>query len=238
MKNTAIGAASIVRIGLVTRLAALLAASSGAADGSVIRAGQHTTAGGRRGVQVSLRPSVIDLYHPVSVRVSGIAIHGAEVRLLGANDRRGLAYEWKPYPWRCLGLVDGTWRCALPAPPLLGIYQLQLRLDAGHRLMVSPHWLVRVFAHGIARRSFPTPVAAVRDFVARLPGGQDLVALRRWPQASFDHRDPRLHRIFTIAYAPRKNDPPSSRLGLFVTTIRNGFRGRWLVLEATVEPYE
>jgi len=226
MKNTAI----------VTGLAALLAFSS-PAGGSVVRAAQHTTADGRRGIQLSLRPSVIDLYHSVSVSVSGSAIHGAEIRLLGANDRRGLAYEWKPYPWRRLRLVDGTWRCVLSAPPLLGIYQVQLRLDAGHRLMVSPHWLVRVFAHGISRRSFPTPDAAVRDFVARLPGGQVVVASRRWPQARFDHRDPRLHRIFAIAYAHLRDDPPSSRLGLFVTTIRNGFRGRWLVLEATVEPY-
>jgi hypothetical protein len=147
--------------------------------------------------------------------------------LLGAIDRTGLAYEWTPYPWRPLGLIGSSWHGLLPAPPLLGIYQLQLRLD-GRTLLTSPHWLLHVFARGtMSRRSFPTAVAAIRDFVAHLAGNQQLVALRQWPRVAFDHRDPRLQRLFVIAYAPRGDQRPASRRGLFVTTVRDGFRGRW-----------
>jgi hypothetical protein len=78
----------------------------------------------------------------------------------------------------------------------------------------------------------------LRGWVAQLPGNQVLVALRRWPQASFDRRDPRLHRLFVIAYAPRGDDRAGSRLGRFVTTVRDGFHGRWRVLQATTQPYD
>jgi hypothetical protein len=182
---------------------------------------------------------VIDLFHATSVQVSGMTTHEAAVRLIGGTDERGLAYRWTPYPWQELRSADGGWRGLLPAPALPGIYQIQLRLDHGRELLTSSHWLLRVFPHGtMSRRPSPTAAGAVGDFVARLPGNQALVALRRWPQAEFDHRDPRLHRIFVIAYAPRGDDRPGSRLGLFVTTVRNGFHGRWRVLQATTEPYD
>ena len=97
---------------------------------------------------------------------------------------------------------------------------------------------MRVFPRGTMKRpSFPTAVGAVRGFVAHLPGHKVLVAVRRWPLAKFDHRDPRLNRQFVIAYAPRGDKRPDSRLGLFITTVRNGFHGRWRLLEATTQPY-
>jgi hypothetical protein len=106
-------------------------------------------------------------------------------------------------------------------------------------LLSSAHWLLRVFPSGTLRRSsFRTTGGAVRDFVARLRGHEVLVALRRWPLAEFDHRDPRLHRLFAVAYSPRGDCRPGSRLGLFITTVRNGFQGRWRVLEATTQPYD
>jgi hypothetical protein len=43
--------------------------------------------------------------------------------------------------------------------------------------------------------------------------------------------------VRVIAYAPRGDSRPGSRLGLFVSTVRSGFRGRWRVLEATTQPY-
>jgi len=190
-------------------------------------------------VRVSLLSPVIDLYYSAPITVSGLNARDAEVRLLGAIDRTGLAYEWTPYPWRPLRLVGGSWHGLLPAPPLLGIYQLQLRLDHGRTLLTSPSWLLHVFAHGTTgRHSFPTALAAIRDFVAHLAGNQHLVALRHWPQAAFDHRNPRLHRLFVIAYAPRGDQRSDSRRGLFVTTVRDGFRGRWRLLEATTQPYD
>jgi hypothetical protein len=159
------------------------------------------------------------------------------VRLVGAIDRAGRAYEWTPYPWRALRVRQGSWRGLLPAPPLFGIYRLRLRLD-GRRFLSSARWLLRVVPSGTLKRpSFPTAMGAVRHFVAKLPGHKVLVASRRWPLAKFDHRDLRLNRLFVIAYAPRGESQPSSRLGLFVTTVRNGFQGRWRLLEATTQPY-
>ena len=190
-------------------------------------------------VRVTLLPHVIDLYHSASIIVRGLNARHADVRLLGGIDRTGLAYEWTPYPWRPLWLIGDSWHGLLPPPPLLGIYQLQLRLDDGRMLFTSPRWLLRVFARGtMARRSFPTAVAAIRDFVAHPSGNQRLAALRQWPRAAFDHRDPWLHQLFVIAYSPRGDQRPNSRRGLFVTTFRDGFRGRWRLLEATAQPYD
>jgi hypothetical protein len=191
-------------------------------------------------VQVTLRSPVIDLYHSASITVSGLNGDHADVRLLGAIDRAGRAYEWAPYPWRRLRRSGGgSWQGLLPAPPLLGIYQLQLRVDDGRMLLTSPRWLLRVFARGtMSHRSFPTAVAAIRDFVAHLAGNQRLAAVRSWPWPAFDHRDPRLHRLFVIAYTPRGDRRPNSRRGLFVTVVRDGFRGRWRLLEAATRPYD
>jgi hypothetical protein len=193
---------------------------------------------GRGPVRVVLGAPAIDLYHSASVEVSGIDARSAQVRPVGAIDRAGLAYEWKPYPWQALRARDGTWHGVLPAPPLFGIYRLQLRFDHGRKVLSSPRWLLRVFPRGtMARRPFPTAAAAVRGFVDNLPGHQTLVASRRWPLASFDHRDELLNRLFVIAYAPRGDSRRSSRLGRFISTVRNGYHGRWRVLEATTQPY-
>jgi hypothetical protein len=192
----------------------------------------------RRPVQMMFTPRSIDLFHAASVEATGIVARSVEVRLVGAIDRAGLAYEWTPYRWRPLRAQDGAWRGLLTAPPLFGIYRLRLRLDHGRSFLSSARWLIRVFPRGtMARPSFPTAVAAIRQFVSHLPGHVRLVALRRWPLARFDHRDPRLNRLFVIAYAPRGDNEHASRSGLFVSTVRDGFRGRWRVLQATAEPY-
>jgi hypothetical protein len=190
-------------------------------------------------VRVVLGPRAVDLYHSASVRVSGTTAGSVEVRLVGAIDRAGRAYEWTPYRWRALRIRRDTWHGLLPTPPLAGIYRLRLRFDHGRRFLSSAGWLMRVFPKGAMKRpSSPTAVGAVRHYVGNLPGHEVLVASRRWPLASFDHRDPRLNRLFAIAYAPRGDRLPQSRLGLFVTVVRDGFRGRWRVLEATTQPYD
>lgn len=202
-------------------------------------AAAQTPGAHRAQVRLSLRTPVIDLFHSASVRVSGMSGQRAEVRLLGANDRTGLAYEWSPYPWQRMRSRQGTSRGVLPAPPLPGIYQLQLRLEPGHRLLSRASWLLRVFPRGTeSRQTFAKPAAVARDYVAHLPGDQVLVALRRWPMAAFDHRDRHLHRLFVIAYSPRGDNRPSARLGKFITAVRDGFHGRWRLLEATTGPYD
>jgi hypothetical protein len=209
--------------------------------GAAVLLGTAATARGAAGAgspRVVFRSPVIDLFQSSRVTVGGITARRAEVRLLGAIDRSGRAYEWTPYPWRRLRPDHGTWRGALPSPALFGIYEVQLRLDGG-TLLDSPRWLLRVFPHGIMRRpSSRTAGGAVRRFVAHLPGDQVLVAVRRWSLAAFDHRNPRLHRLFAIAYEHRGDHRRRSRVGLFVTTVRDGFHGRWRVLESTVGPYD
>jgi len=198
----------------------------------------EVAAAGSGPVRVVLGTPAIDLYHSASVRVSGITARSAQVRPFGAIDRAGLAYEWTPYRWQALQARDGTWHGLLPAPPLFGIYRLQLRFGHRRKVLSSPQWLLRVFPRGtMARRPFPTAAGAVRGYVAHLPGNKTLVALRPWPLASFDHRDALLNRQFVIAYAPRGDSRPNSRLGRFVSTVRNGYHGRWRVLEATTQPY-
>lgn len=193
---------------------------------------------GRAFARVALTCGVIALHHSAPVRVSGTAARSVEVRPLGAIDRAGLAYRWTPYRWRALRLYHGTWRGLLPAPPLFGIYRLQLRVDHG-RILSSATWLLRVFPRGTMKRlSFATAADAVRDFVAHLPGHKALVASRKWLLAKFDHRDPRLNRILVISYARRGDRRRSSRLGLFVTCVRDGLHGRWRLLEASTQPYD
>ena len=195
-------------------------------------------AGGQSQVRVVVAAPAIDLYHSASIRVSGTAARSVEVRLVGAIDRSGLAYKWTPYPWRALRAHQGSWRGLLPAPPLYGIYRLRLRLDHGGRFLSSARWLVRVLPKRTLRRqSFPTAADAINGFVAALRGHQVLVASKRWPLAKFDHRDPRLNQLYVIAYAPSVDSPPDSRLGLFISVVRNGFHGRWRLLEATTQPY-
>lgn len=46
------------------------------------------------------------------------------------------------------------------------------------------------------------------------------------------------HRLFVVAYASRGDHRPDSRLGLFITTVRDGYQGGWRVLQATTQPYD
>jgi hypothetical protein len=187
--------------------------------------------------ELMLGARVIDRFRSNSITVSGLTAHSVDVRLLGAIDLRGRAYQWTPYRWQRLRLRRGTWSGVLPAPALLGIYQIQLRLDHGRKLISRRSWLERVFPNGTeSRRSFPSSAAVIRHYVARLPGNNVLFALKRLPLPTYDHRDARLHRLFAIAYAPRGDKRRSSRLGRFITTVRDGFHGRWHLLQATIEP--
>jgi hypothetical protein len=189
-----------------------------------------------RSVRVRLQPRVME-FGLARVSVSGLAADALSVRVLNANDPAGLAYRWAPYRWRRLRVVRGRWRGTLLAPPLLGVYQLQLRVPHRARLLQSPQWLLRVLPPGALRRgAFPSPKAVIRNYVSDLPGDQVLEADRAWSPPAYDHRDPRLVRLFVIAYAPRGDERRSSWLGRFIATFRDGFHGGWRLLEATVAP--
>jgi hypothetical protein len=87
----------------------------------------------------------------------------------------------------------------------------------------------------LSRPSYSTPSAVVRSWVRTVAHGT-VDAVRRWQPLTWDHRDPRLHRLFVVAYSPPGKPAIGDRLGMFVTAVRNGFNGRWLFLEATITP--
>src|SRR5215472_527277 len=143
------------------------------------------TASTARPMRVRLQPRVVQ-YGASRVLVSGLAAASASVRLRGANDPAGVAYEWSPYRWHRLRLVRGRWRGVLPAPPLRGIYQLQLKIRQRGRLLQSQHWLLRALPPGtLGRPGFATPRAAIREYVRHLPGNQVLFSARPYPRAAF-----------------------------------------------------
>ena len=61
-------------------------------------------------------------------------------------------------------------------------------------------------------------------------------ALKPWPRPAFDRRDVRLNRLFVVAYSPPGKPAIRDRVGMFVTAFRDGYHGRWRLLEATVQP--
>jgi hypothetical protein len=143
-------------------------AASTAAGNSVRHHG--STAAEDVGVaRVTLR-SPIGLFQSTPVTVRRITARRVEIRLLGAIDAAGRAYEWTPYRWRPLRLREGAWRGRLPAPALFGIYPLQIRIDGLHSVRFRGRRLLRVFPHGAGvRPAYATPGAVVRAFVAHLP---------------------------------------------------------------------
>jgi hypothetical protein len=153
------------------------------------------------------------------------------VALDGATNRAGRLLGWRTAYRRAR-----TWVAELPRPALRGIYPVLLREQPGRRVIRSPVWLLRVFRpHATKEPGFATPEEAVRWWVRAWPRGI-VVALRRWRRPDFDKRDPRLHRLFVVAYNPSGRPGVANRLRMFVTTVRDGYAGRWRLLEATVQP--
>jgi hypothetical protein len=185
----------------------------------------------KNAVQVALRPAVVRVQQQASIIVSGIHPRSLDVRLAGATSENGT-----PLPWRSLRSVDGAWVGSLPMPSLRGIYRVMLRTGAGTIPFGSPRWLLRVFALGTrSRPAFDKPVDVAKWWVQAVAGGT-LVELKAWPRPGFDRREVRLHRLFVVAYSPSGQPQIDDRLGMFVTAVRDGYHGRWRLLEATVWP--
>ena len=143
----------------------------------------------------------------------------------------------KPVGWRSLTFRRGAWRGTLPPPELRGIYPVELRVRAGAPLLRSAHWLYRVFAPGtLTRPSFHAPADVARWWVRTIPGDAKLVALKPWPRPAFDRRDLALHRLIVLAYTLKGHETVRERLGIFVTAVRDGYSGRWRLLEASALP--
>ena len=88
----------------------------------------------------------------------------------------------------------------------------------------------------LSRPSFATPEGVARWWVRTATGHARLTALRRWPRPGFDLRDQRLHQLLVVAYSPVGHPGVGDRLGMFITAVRDGFNGRWRLLEATLQP--
>jgi hypothetical protein len=74
----------------------------------------------------------------------------------------------------------------------------------------------------------------IRDYVEHLPGHEVLADTKPWPLAAYDRRNPRLLRLFAIAYSPRRH--PGRLRGRFITAVCDGFHGRWRLLDVAVQP--
>lgn len=187
----------------------------------------------RRGpaARLTLSPTVVRLQRQERVEVSRLPVASLQVVPLGALAPGGRAFGWRP-----LRRVHGSWVVTVPAPLMRGVYPLLLRTRAGARVFRSATWFMRVLAPGtLSRPSFPGPSDVVRWWV-RVVAHATLVAFKRWPLPGWDPRDPRLHRLFVVAYDAPGQGEPGDRRGIFVTAFRNRYGGPWRFLEAKLSP--
>jgi hypothetical protein len=181
--------------------------------------------------EVSLAPAVVMLGEHATVLVAGWRESHLEVSLSGATDRAG-----RLLGWRVARRQGQEWVVELPRPALRGIYPVLLREGAGVPVSRSAHWLLRVFRRQSAHEPrFTTPQAAVLWWV-RSARHATVAALKRWPRSDLDKRDPKLHRLFVVAFNVRGRPGVANRLGQFVTAVRDGYNGPWRLLEANVQP--
>jgi hypothetical protein len=181
--------------------------------------------------QVSLQPAIVALGGHATVVVAGWHEPRLQVALSGATDRAG-----RLLGWRAASRQGRLWIVDLPRPVLRGIYPVLLRERTGAPVTRSTRWLLRIFRRTATREpTFTTPQAVVRWWV-RTDRHATLAALKWWPRSSLDKRDPKLHRLFVVAFNLRGRPGVANRLGRFVTAVRDGYRGRWRLLEADVQP--
>jgi hypothetical protein len=182
--------------------------------------------------QVTVNPAVVSLRHTASVTVTGIDATTLQVHLLGSSRLLG-----KALPWTTMRRVGGVWRATLPLPEFRGIYPIELRVAPGSDVLRSDTWLLRVFAPGtLSRPSFRTPEEVVAYWLRSETAQGRLEALRHWPRPAFDRRVRRLHELMVISYSLPARRAVRDRLGIFVTAVRDGYNGRWRLLEASAFP--
>ncbi|HEX6787696.1 MAG TPA: hypothetical protein VF091_00530 [Gaiellaceae bacterium] len=181
--------------------------------------------------QVALEPAIVVLGGHATLLVDGWPASHLEVSLAGATDRMGRLLGWR------VGHRQGTeWVVELPRPALRGIYPVLLRERAGAAVTRSARWLLRVFRRQASNEpTFTTPQAAVRWWV-QTDRHAKVAAMKQWQRSALDKRDPRLHRLFVVAFNLPGRPGVANRLGRFVTAVRDGYDGPWRLLEANVQP--
>ncbi len=182
--------------------------------------------------QVRLYPVVAVRGQNATITVTHLNVPSLQVRVVGGSANFGQSLPWTPLRYERL-----AWHGLLPAPQLRGIYPLELRIRRGSPVLRSERWLLRVFARGTqSRPSFSTPEGVARGWVQTLPLHPRLVAMKRWAPPAFDLRDHRRHQLLVVAYTLAGHRAVQDRLGIFVTAVRDGLKGPWRLLEATVAP--
>jgi len=180
---------------------------------------------------VSLEPAVVVLGGRATVAVAGWNASHLEVSLAGATDKLG-----RLLGWRTARREGPAWVVQLPRPALRGIYPVLLRDGAKGTVYRSTRWLLRIFRRASANEpTFTTPQAAVRWWV-QSSRHATVAALKRWQRSALDKRDPRLHRLYVVAFNVPGRPGVANRLGRFVTAVRDGYGGPWRLLEANVQP--
>jgi hypothetical protein len=182
-------------------------------------------------IVITVTPRVVAEYEWARIRIDGLAdARSVEARMLGASDIRGAVIGW----FR-LDRQRTSWTARLPQPVLPGIYPIALR-TVPHLDRPAPVAYVRVYdQRSVTHPLLATPRQVAAWWVARVAGGR-LVAIRRWPRIAMDRRLPSLHRLFVVAYDPRGDPRGADRLGAWLTIVKEGPRGKWHLLEASVTP--
>ncbi len=184
-------------------------------------------------VRITVTPRTVSPYGWAQIEVEGVPEATAvAVQLEGASGVLGTLI-----PWIALRRYrDGNWFARLPQPVLPGIYPIKLRTRPKLAISLTEVAYLRVYWNGTETRPlFPTPEQVAAWWVHTVAGGT-LVAIRRWPSQPIDHRLASLHRLFVVAYSPHGSSAPQERLGVWITAVREGYRGPWRLLEAAVTP--
>jgi hypothetical protein len=184
-------------------------------------------------VRITVTPRTVAPYAWAKIDVEGVPEATAvAVRLEGASGVLGTLL-----PWTALRRQrDGTWLARLPQPILPGIYPIKLRTRPTLAISLAEVTYLRVYWDGTDTRPlFATPEQVAAWWVRSVAGGT-LVAIRRWPRQAIDRRLTRLHRLFVVAYSRHGTLALNERLGVWITAVREGYRGKWRLLEAAVTP--
>ena len=184
-------------------------------------------------VRIIVDPRAVVPYGWAEVEVRGVPEATAvEVQLEGASSVLGTLFPWIALKRR----RNGNWLARLPQPVLPGIYPIRLRTRPKLAISLAEVAYLRVYWDGTETRPlFPTPEQVATGWVRRVAGGT-LVAIRRWPRQRIDHRLTSLHRLFVVAYSPHGRPAPQERLGVWITAVREAYRGKWRLLDADVRP--
>lgn len=200
----------------------------------VVPAGVGTvTAPPTHQVRITVEPRIVVPYGWAQIEIRGLPGAAAvEVQLEGASGVLGTLF-----PWIALQRHrDGSWLARLPQPVLPGIYPIKLRTRPKMMISLAEVAYLRVYWDGTEMRPlFATPEQVAAWWVGNVAGGA-LVAIRQWPRQAIDHRLGSLHRLFVVAYSPAGRPAPQERLGVWITAVREGYRGKWRLLEASVTP--